>query len=225
MPDRIRLRPILLVPTALLLLAVILITWLTPVIGQSAEGDTPSPVFTAYQQRLLADREPNHDLQPLALTPCENGFAGIYPCENVDLLAFMPLSTIGGGSGNDIWGWTDPLTGKEYALMGRSSGTSFVDISDPVNPVYIGNLPTHTSNSSWRDIKVYANYAFVVSEASGHGMQVFDLTRLRSVVSPPLRLPKTRTTALLVVHITSLSMRIPVSLTRLAPTRVAVGCT
>ncbi len=186
MPDRIRLRPILLVPTALLLLALILITWLTPVIGQSAEGDTPSPVFTAYQQRLLADREPNHDLQPLAPTPCENGFAGIYPCENVDLLAFMPLSTIGGGSGNDIWGWTDPLTGKEYALMGRSSGTSFVDISDPVNPVYIGNLPTHTSNSSWRDIKVYANYAFVVSEASGHGMQVFDLTRLRSVVSPPV---------------------------------------
>ncbi|MCA9939342.1 MAG: choice-of-anchor B family protein, partial [Anaerolineales bacterium] len=30
------------------------------------------------------------------------------------------------------------------------------------------------------------NYAFIVSEASGHGMQVFDLTRLRNVPNPPV---------------------------------------
>lgn len=34
--------------------------------------------------------------------------------------------------------------------------------------------------SNWRDIKVHANHAFVVSEASGHGLQIFDLTRLRT---------------------------------------------
>ena len=40
----------------------------------------------------------------------------------------------------------------------------------------------HTrGNSGWRDVKVYQNHAFVVSEASGHGMQVFDLTQLRDV--------------------------------------------
>lgn len=42
-------------------------------------------------------------------------------------------------------------------------------------------MPTETENSLWRDAKVYQNYAFVVSEASGHGLQVFDLTRLRDV--------------------------------------------
>ena len=36
----------------------------------------------------------------------------------------------------------------------------------------------------WRDIKVYANHAFIVSEAIDHGMQVFDLTRLRGVSAP-----------------------------------------
>ena len=36
----------------------------------------------------------------------------------------------------------------------------------------------------WRDIKVYQNHAFIVSEASGHGMQVFDLTELRNISSP-----------------------------------------
>jgi choice-of-anchor B domain-containing protein len=118
-------------------------------------------------------------------TPCEDGFAGIYPCENVDLLSMMPSSEVGGGGMNDVWGWTDPADGTEYVLLGRSSGISFIDISDPVNPVYLGDLPTHTTNSSWRDVKVYDNYAFVVSEAGGHGMQVFDLTQLSSVETPP----------------------------------------
>lgn len=121
-----------------------------------------------------------------AATPCVGGMAGSYPCNKVDMLAQMPLNTIGGGNGNDIWGWTDPQTGKEYALMGRTSGTSFVDISAPESPVYLGNLPTATSNSSWRDVKVYNNYAYIVSEASGHGLQVFDLKRLRGLTGPPV---------------------------------------
>jgi choice-of-anchor B domain-containing protein len=122
-----------------------------------------------------------------AQSPCVDGLAGgLYPCENVDLLKFMPTATIGGGNTNDIWGWTDPDTGKEYALVGRTSGTSFVDISDPVNPVYLGNLPKPTTNSTWRDVKVYNNHAFIVSEATGSGMQVFDLTRLRDVLNPPV---------------------------------------
>ena len=49
----------------------------------------------------------------------------------------------------------------------------------------MGNLPTATVNSNWRDVKVYKDHAFIVSEASGHGMQVFDLTRLRTVSSIP----------------------------------------
>lgn len=121
-----------------------------------------------------------------AQTPCVNGMAGGYPCSNVDFLSFTSGSSLGGGSMNDIWGWTDPVYGTEYVLLGRTSGTAFVDISDPVNPLYLGNLPTYSSNSSWRDIKVDGNYAYIVSEASGHGMQVFDLTKLRDVASPPV---------------------------------------
>ncbi|MCB0761182.1 MAG: choice-of-anchor B family protein [Flavobacteriales bacterium] len=121
-----------------------------------------------------------------AQTPCESGYAGIYPCNNVDLLSIVPSSTFGSNiEMNDIWGWTDALDGKEYVLLGMTNGTSFFDISDPVNPVYLGILPTQTSNSIWRDIKVFNDYAFIVSEAGGHGMQVFDLTRLRSVAAPP----------------------------------------
>ncbi len=127
------------------------------------------------------------DYAPLGFTPCVDGMAGEYPCSNVDLLAALPLSAIGGGSGNDSWGWTDPVTGKEWALMGRTNGTAFVDISEPTNPIYVGNLPTQCCGSStWRDIKVYADHAFIVADGIPHGMQVFDLTRLRDVVNPPV---------------------------------------
>ena len=120
-----------------------------------------------------------------AQSPCINGLAAGYPCNEVDLMAHMSPSNIGGGEMSDIWGWTDPLDDSEYAIIGREAGTSFIDITDPINPVYLGQLPTHTSNSIWRDIKVHNNYAYIVSEAGGHGMQVFDLTRLRNVSFPP----------------------------------------
>jgi choice-of-anchor B domain-containing protein len=125
-------------------------------------------------------------LTAMGKTPCIGGMAGTFPCHNIDLASFLPLSDIGGGTVNDLWGWTDPLTGKEYAIVGRSNGTAFVDISNPEQPVYLGNLPRHSVDSVWRSVKVYANHAFIVSEADNHGMQVFDLTRLRGVASPPV---------------------------------------
>ena len=124
-------------------------------------------------------------------TTCSEGMAGIYPCSNVDLMSFLALADIGGGSASDIWGWTDSSTGKEYAIMGRTNGTSFVDISDPVNPIYLGNLPPRSADSTWRDIKVYADHAFIVTEANNSGMQVFDLTQLRMVASPPATFSET----------------------------------
>ncbi len=119
-------------------------------------------------------------------SPCVNGMAGGYPCQNVDLVSFMGTEEVGGGNNmNDIWGWTDPADSTEYVLLGRSNGTAFIDISDPINPVLVANLPTQTSSSLWRDIKVYDNHAFIVAEAGEHGMQVVDLTQLGSITNPP----------------------------------------
>jgi MFS family permease len=121
----------------------------------------PLPEHATDVMRAFADND--HAPQALAAmttTACVGGFAGAYPCSNVDLEAFLPLNQIGGTSSNsaanDIWGWTDSQTGKEYAIIGLVFGTSFVDISDPAAPVYLGELPTHGAfGSSWRDIKTY----------------------------------------------------------------------
>lgn len=139
--------------------------------GGNGGGDTPPNIGTGSVTR--------------GLTPCEGGFADIFPCSGYDLLFQMNLGAFNGEKGNDIWGWTDTLDNKEYALMGLDNGTAFVDITDTDNPVYLGKLLTATEASTWRDIKVYGNHAFIVSEAPGHGMQVFDLTRLRNVQDPP----------------------------------------
>ncbi|MBX2828203.1 MAG: choice-of-anchor B family protein [Flavobacteriaceae bacterium] len=121
-----------------------------------------------------------------AQTPCENGTAGIFPCEGYDLISQIPLSTMNSVKANDSWGWTDPMDGKEYAIICLNEATAFIDISDPLNPLYLGQMPGESSqHTTWRDAKTYSNHVYVVSEDTGHGMQVFDLTRLRNVASPP----------------------------------------
>lgn len=126
-----------------------------------------------------------------AQTPCEGNMAGGFPCEGYTLQDRLTNNEMGTNFSNDSWGWTDAEDGKEYAIIGLANGTAFVDISNPNDIVYLGTLPTHTSNSVWRDIKVYQNHAFVVSEAGGHGMQVFDLTQLRNITNPPVTFSET----------------------------------
>ncbi len=119
--------------------------------------------------------------------PCTEGRVGVFDCEQMDLLSFLPIEELGGRRGvrvNDVWGWTDPDTGRNYALVGRVDGTAFVDVTDPMNPIFVGELPKTEGSQAriWRDVKVYQNHAFVVADNAGvHGMQVFDLTQLRDV--------------------------------------------
>lgn len=137
--------------------------------------------------------------------PCVDGMAASYPCMNVDLRARLTPADLNGERLNDIWGWTDPQTGKEYALVGMTDGVAFVDISNPSEPIVLGKLPESVQappkagsaggdylrhddmegKSTWRDLKVHKNHVFVVSDGQVHGLQVFDLTRLRDVTENP----------------------------------------
>ncbi len=108
--------------------------------------------------------------------------SGGYPCLETELLDAVPIGEAGGGAnGNDCWGWVDPATGKEWAFYCKSSGTAFLDVSDPLNIRYVAELPTATTASLWRDAKVHNDHLFIVSEAAGHGMQVVDLTQLEGL--------------------------------------------
>jgi choice-of-anchor B domain-containing protein len=128
---------------------------------------------------------------------CTDGSASAFGCEQVDLMSFVPVEDLGGARGvrlNDVWGWTDPETNREYAIVGRIDGTSFVDITDPVNPVYKGNLERTEGSptSTWRDMKTYKDHVFIVADGAGeHGMQVLDLRKLRDVGDEPVTFTET----------------------------------
>lgn len=128
---------------------------------------------------------------------CEDGSADGFGCDHVDIVSFLTDEDLGMERGmrtNDLWGWTDAKTGKEYALLGRNDGTSFVDLGDPENPVDLGFLPRTAGSppSIWRDIKVYKDHAFIVADGAGaHGIQIFDLTQLRHVKNPPVLFKET----------------------------------
>ena len=139
--------------------------------------------FTSYQLNTTK-------INSISDEPCIGGKAGNFDCNNVHLASFMSNSDLNvstqGGILNDIWGWTDSESEKEYAIVGMSDGTVFVDVSNPFDPIYLGKLPSSAGSNSWRDIKVFSNHAYIVADNTGnHGMQVFDLTSLRNYNGTP----------------------------------------
>jgi len=94
----------------------------TPIITDDGQGNTP----------------PVDDTVGLTFNPCENGFADIYPCDGYDLLRLIPLSVMQANDANDIWGWTDTMNNREYAIIGLDNGTGFIDITEDDNIRYLG---------------------------------------------------------------------------------------
>merc|ERR1711884_362209 len=120
-------------------------------------------------------------------TKCVNGKAGDYDCNNVDLLSFVPISELGSTyQASDSWGWTDPETGDEIAIIGLEDGTAFVQVTDPLNPIVLGFLPQSGLNTViWSDMKVFMDHVFIIRESLPHGLQIMDLTKLGPAMAWP----------------------------------------
>ncbi len=75
---------------------------------------------------------------------------------------------------SDIWGYEDGST--FLAIIGSDTGTTFVDVTNPAAPAQVGFVVGPTS--SWRDIKTFGTYAYIVTEGSvgDVGMQIVDLS-------------------------------------------------
>lgn len=157
--------------------------------------EAPPMVVLEHEFNNVVAANANEDSNaPRGHAPCIQGVAAdSFGCNKVDMLSHLTLGDLGLSFANDMWGWTDPQTRKDYALVGGIEGTVIVDISDPKRPDIVGTLPAHTivANIFWRDIKVFDDHMFVVSESLGHGMQVFDLTQVRGVSGNPVTFANT----------------------------------
>lgn len=106
------------------------------------------------------------------ITICSFSYATAqFPSLNVELRSNVQYNT----SLNDIWGWADPDTGIEYALVGTQTGLSIVSLEDPDNAQEIHFISG--PSSTWRDIKTWKDHAYVSNETSG-GVLVIDLSGL-----------------------------------------------
>jgi choice-of-anchor B domain-containing protein len=103
-----------------------------------------------------------------------------FQSNGIQLLGWIPVSQFDPSftSGNSCSGYVAP-SGREYAVMGLDGGTAFVEVTDPGKPVIVEVLPGPVS--LWHDMKVYQNYAYVVSEG-GSGIQVFNMSLIDSGV-------------------------------------------
>ena len=72
----------------------------------------------------------------ISATPCTGGSAAGLPCADVDLLSHVGFVDISASpfEGNDIWGFVDLNSGREYAIAGFNIGTGVFDVTDPNNP-------------------------------------------------------------------------------------------
>ncbi|PGG95475.1 hypothetical protein GX51_08233 [Blastomyces parvus] len=118
---------------------------------------------------------------------CVNGKAGEFSCNNVDMTAFLSHEDMESAArlGNDVWGWTAP-DGREFVAVGQFDGTAFVEVLKNGKLKYLGRLPTHTTATTWRDMKVIDGYVYIGSEAPDHGLQVFDMRKLAEVKGKPV---------------------------------------
>ncbi len=74
----------------------------------------------------------------------------------------------------NLWGYA--ANGEEYALVGAKDGTSIVKVTNPDAPSEVAYVSG--PSSSWREIKTYQNYAYVVTEGGSIGLQIIDLSNL-----------------------------------------------
>jgi choice-of-anchor B domain-containing protein len=57
--------------------------------------------------------------------------------------------------------------GREYAILGTSTGTAIYNVTDPANTYKVGFIPG--ANSQWREMKSYRNWIYVTTEQAGTG--------------------------------------------------------
>ena len=117
---------------------------------------------------------------------CINGEAAGFPCKNIDLVANVPAGVMGGAGIADVWGWVDPETKKEYAILGSTKGIQFLDVSKPETPVYLGSIPVKAPGGAliWQEVDILNDTAYIVCDLDPCGLQIFDLTRLRTPLTP-----------------------------------------
>jgi choice-of-anchor B domain-containing protein len=113
--------------------------------------------------------------------------AQVYSASNFTLLSLTNPEVgvnVYGDKYSACWGWTQPVTNREYAIACSKSGTYWVDVTNPVTPAICAFALGTSTNGVWRETKTYQNYCYVISDDGGpNTFQIFDMSALPSTVT------------------------------------------
>lgn len=84
------------------------------------------------------------------------GVAGLASAQSIDLVGYLDLPA--SAYDTDVWGWVDPATQIEYALVGNNAtGLQVVDVSNPAHPYIVATVAVPSF-----DVKAWGHYAYTV---------------------------------------------------------------
>lgn len=105
-----------------------------------------------------------------------------YQSLNINLISHIDPEQADAGDGRNYsgcWGWVQPVTNKEYAIVGSSTKTYFIDISNPYAPVIRDSVKGRSGPCTWRELTTYQHYCYVVSDVcTPNSFQIIDMQYL-----------------------------------------------
>ena len=84
---------------------------------------------------------------------------------------------------NEIWGFA--MNGHEYAVIGTTYGTHFIDVTDPTQPEQVFAVEGRTAGPSiiHRDFHDYKGYLYsIADEGANTTLQIIDITQLPDTI-------------------------------------------
>jgi choice-of-anchor B domain-containing protein len=76
-------------------------------------------------------------------------------------------------------GWKNPVDGREYAIIGSTFGTYFIEVTDPLNPVQRDYVPGRHQYCIWHEYQTYDKYCYILSDDSpNNSFQIADMSYL-----------------------------------------------
>ena len=84
---------------------------------------------------------------------------------------------------NEVWGIT--VNGHEYAIVGSTLGTHFIDVTDPANPfeAHVVEGASQGDHIIHRDYHDYNGYLYAVCDEGNSTMQIIDISQLPETIT------------------------------------------
>ena len=101
---------------------------------------------------------------------------------NISFVGNLDYQALHGSNLSNLWGYTDE-TGIEYAIVGTEDGVSIASLANPTNPTEI--FYESGSNTIWREVKTYGDYAYISTEQTD-GLMIIDLSPLPGNTNLPV---------------------------------------